>query len=263
VRAGAFLIIGGLIAARAGAADEQPICADRPGKASAPCAAPVGHFQVESGLADWALDKSDGERDTFLIIGSTAIKYGVADRSHIELDVTPWERATSRVGGAKEDASGVGDLTVRFKHEFTSPDADLQIAAYPWVKLPTANRRLSNGKAEAGIAFPIEYSIPNSPVSITLGPELDWRADEDGDGRHAAMVQVASFGVQLSRTLSLSAEIWRQWDWDPAGTVKQASADGSIAYLVNNDLQLDAGANFALNNQTPDVQVYAGVSKRF
>jgi hypothetical protein len=45
--------------------------------------------------------------------------------------------------------------------------------------------------------------------------------------------------------------------------VRQYSADVSVALLPSNDLQLDAGANFGLNRQTPDVELYAGVSKRF
>ena len=77
------------------------------------------------------------------------------------------------------------------------------------------------------------------------------------------MVQVASLGWQVSPKLNLSAEIWGQWDWDPAGTTREASADGAVAYLVSKSVQLDAGANFGLNRNTPDVELYAGVSKRF
>ena len=77
------------------------------------------------------------------------------------------------------------------------------------------------------------------------------------------MVQVVSVGWQVSDKLSISGDVWGQWDWDPMGTGNQASADGSIAYLLNSDLQLDAGANFGLNRQTPDVEIYTGVSVRF
>ena len=73
----------------------------------------------------------------------------------------------------------------------------------------------------------------------------------------------ASLGWQVSPKLNLSTEIWGQWDWDPAGTTRQASADGAVAYLVTNDVQLDVGANFGLNRNTPDVELYGGVSKRF
>jgi hypothetical protein len=52
-------------------------------------------------------------------------------------------------------------------------------------------------------------------------------------------------------------------DWDPAGTGKQASWDIAAAYQPNKNLQLDVGANVGLNSQTPDVEVYTGVSVRF
>ena len=107
----------------------------------------------------------------------------------------------------------------------------MQLALLPAVKIPTARHALGNGKWEGGLLVPIGYSIPSSPLSIGLTPELDWAADGDGHGHHAAMVQVASLGWQASARLSLSAELWGQWDWDPAGTGKQASADGSVAYL--------------------------------
>jgi hypothetical protein len=139
----------------------------------------------------------------------------------------------------------------------------VQVIAMPFVKIPIANRSLGNGKWEGGMLFPIAYSIAKSPFSIGLTPEVDWSADADGRGHHATMVQVASVGWQATDKLNLSAEIWGQWDWDTSGTTRQASADGSVAYLVNNNVQLDAGANFGLNRVTPDVELYGGVSVRF
>ncbi|HZC38391.1 MAG TPA: transporter [Sphingomicrobium sp.] len=252
-----------MIAAPAAAADEQPICADRPGRATSACTVPAGHWQIETGLADWTLQKSGGERDTSLVLGETTLKYGLTGDSDIELDVTPWQRATSSGPGFRDSASGIGDINVIYKHELTNSDGALQVTLYPYVKIPTARRSLSNGKWEGGLLIPIGYSIGKSPFSIGLTPELDWVADADGHGHHAAMVQVASLGWQVSPKLNLSAEIWGQWDWDPAGTTRQASADGSVAYLLSNSVQLDAGANFGLNRQTPDVELYAGISKRF
>ncbi|MEO8454296.1 MAG: transporter [Sphingomicrobium sp.] len=247
----------------AAAADEQSICADRPGKATSACTVPAGHWQVETGLADWTLDKSAGERDMSLVIGETTVKYGLTDRSDIEVDVTPWQHATSRGPGFRDSSSGIGDVNVIYKQGLTSPDAALQVTLYPFVKIPTAKRPLGNGKWEGGLKLPIGYAIPKSPLSIALTPELDWAADAEGHGHHAEMAQVASLGWAATDTLNLSVEIWGQWDWDPGGTTRQASADGSIAYLLSNSVQLDAGGNFGLNSQTPDVELYVGVSKRF
>jgi hypothetical protein len=263
VRAGAFLIIAGLLAARANAADPQPICTDRPGKSTETCTVPSGRFQVESDLADWTLRKGGSERETLLSIGETTFKYGLTDHSDIELDVIPWQRTTRRANGAHESASGFGDLSLIYKHMLTPRDATLQVTAYPFVKIPTAKRPIGNRKWEGGFVLPILYNIPKSPLSINLSPEVDWILDGDGHGRHAAMAQVVSLGWQVTPKLSLSGEIWSQWDWDPAGTKKQASLDASAAYLVSNDVQLDVGANFGLNRATPDVQMYVGISEQF
>jgi hypothetical protein len=252
-------IFGLELGSAASAAADQPICADRPGKATSACAVPTGHWQVETGFADWSLQKDGGEGDTALVLGETTVKYGVTGSSDIEVDVTPWQRATS----SHQSASGIGDVNLVYKQRLTSADAAVQLLAMPFIKVPTAKRALGNGKWEGGLLVPIGYAIPNSPLSIGLTPEIDWAADSDGRGHHAAMAQVASLGWAASDRLNLSAEIWAAWDWDPSGTTRQTSADAAAAYLLSNDVQLDAGANFGLNWVTPDVELYAGVSVRF
>lgn len=252
-----------LVSVRAAAADEQPICADRPGKATSACTVPLHRWQVETGLADWSLQTSGGERDTSLTLGETTIKYGLSGSSDVEIDVTPFERATYNVAGVRKSASGIGDVNVLYKQRLTSSDAPVQLVAMPYVKIPTAKHSLGNGKWEGGILLPVSYAIPKSPLSIGATPELDWAADEDGHGHHLAMQQVLDLNWQASDKLTLSAEIWGGWDWDSAGTTRQYSIDGSVAYLLSNDAQLDAGADFGLNRETPDVEIYTGVSVRF
>ena len=53
---------------------------------------------------------------------------------------------------------------------------------------------------------------------------------------------------------------------DPAGTVKQASLDLAVSWIVWDklpNLQLDLGANIGLTSATPRVQAYAGIAQRF
>jgi hypothetical protein len=263
---GVSLFIGAMlvgVSTASAAADEQPICADRPGKATSACTVPVGHWQIEAGLADWTLQKSGGERDTSLVIGETTFKYGVSDSTDVEVDITPWQRETSRFDGVHDSAGGIGDVRVIAKQRLTSADAPVQVIAMPYVKMPTAPHSLGNGRWEGGLLVPIGYSIPKTPLSIGLTPEVDWVADADGSGHHAAMEQVVSLGWAVSEKLNLSAELWGGWDWDPAGTTRQYSADGAVAYLLTKDVQLDAGADFGLNQATPDVELYGGISVRF
>lgn len=264
MRGSATIIAVALLAGSSAAvAEEQPICPDRPSKSTGPCTVPEGRWQVETGLIDWSRDKSEGERSDLAEWGSSLIKYGFGGNADFELGITPFESLTVRGAGVREHHSSFGDMLLRVKYRLTPENAPVQIAIDPFVKLPTANHQLGNGKIEGGLLVPISAPLGKGPFTLSLDPELDLLSDEDGHGRHAATQQVVNLGIQANDKLALSTELWAMWDWDPSGTGKQLSWDGSAAYLVNRDLQLDAGANFGLNRQTPDVELYSGVSVRF
>ncbi len=98
---------------------------------------------------------------------------------------------------------------------------------------------------------------------MTLGPELDLLADGDGHGRHAAVVNLVNVALAIAPRLTLIGELWTNFNFDPSGTIKQASADAALAYAVSNDLQLDVGTNLGLTRDTPDLELSAGASIRF
>jgi hypothetical protein len=259
----AAIIAGLLLATGTAAADEAPICADRPSKSTGPCTVQPGHAQIETGWIDWSRDTSGGVRTELAVFGSSLIKYGVDGRADIELGVTPLETLHVRSPGSSGHHSSVGDLLLRVKYRLTAEGAPIEVALDPFTKIPTANHHLGNGKLEGGVLVATSTPIGKSGLTLSLDPELDWIADGDRRGHHLATQQVINLGVALSDKLSVSGELWGRRDWDPAGTVTEVSADGSIAYLVGNNLQLDAGANVGLNKQTPDVELYTGVSIRF
>jgi hypothetical protein len=257
---GAMLLVVGSVAS---AADEQPICPDRPSKSTGPCTVPQGHWQIETGLIDWTRDRSDGVTTDTTVWGNTAIKYGVSSNADVELWVTPLETVGIHGAGLSEHHSSFGDMLVRVKYELTPDNAPVQVALDPFVKIPTANHRLGNGKVEGGLLMPIQIPIGKSPFTLALDPELDLLADANGRGHHFATQQVLNLGVAMSDKVSVSTELWAMRDWDPSGTGKQASWDVAAAYQPTKNLQLDAGANFGLNSQTPGVELYTGVSVRF
>lgn len=255
------LLLGGLLVlAGTALADPMPICPDRPGRGTGTCTVPKGMIQIETGLVDWTHDEAGGFSSDATAIGSTLIKYGLSERADIELGVTPL--ILLHATGTKAER-GFGDTMVRIKYALTRTDAPVTIALDPFVKLPTANRIFGNGKVEGGLTVPISAALGKGPLSLSLTPEVDWLADGDGGGHHLAMVQVVGLGLAATPRLTLGAELWGQWDWDPSGTGRQASADASAAYLVSDNVAIDGGANFGLNDQTPDAEVYAGISVRF
>jgi len=249
--------------AAAAAVDGDPICADRPGAATPACTVPAGMVQIESTFAGWAKDTSGGVRSHSLSVGDTAVKFGLTDRLHVEVQVAPYVRESAREGGVRETLSGFGDMGLAAKYRLTADDAPVQLALYPYLKIPTARRPLGNGKAEGGLIVPIEYGIPRTVLTLGLSPQIELVADEDARGHHAAMTQVAGLGASLTDRLSASAELWASWDWDPAGTVRQYGLAGSAALLLSNDVQVDAGFGIGLNRAAPDLELYSGIAFRF
>ena len=239
-----------------------PICTDRPTKANATCTVPRGKVQLETSLAGWSLTKAGGARTELLSLGSTVVKLGLTERSDLQVAVTPFVRLIVKEAGVRSHTSGFGDVVVRYKQRLTADDSRLQVAAIPFVKVPTAARGLGNDKVEGGLAVPISFAL-SGPVTMTLGPEADLLADSDRQGRHLAIVNLVNVAGPIAPGLTLIGELWSSLNFDPAGTIRQASADAAVAYAVSNDLQLDAGANLGLTGDTPDAELYAGVSFRF
>lgn len=251
-----------LYAPAASLAEESSICTDRPTKANAVCTVPVGKVQVESSLAGWSLTRSAGARTEVLMIGSPVFKLGLSGRSDLQIGFTPYAQITTKEAGARNRVSGVGDVFVRYKHRLTAEGAPVQVAAIPFIKVPTAAEGLGNDRVEGGLAVPISFALAG-PVTMTFGPELDLLANADGHGSHAALVNLVNFSVPVAPRLTLAGELWTNFNFDPDGTAKQASLDGALAYAATDVLQLDAGTNLGLTRDTPDVEVYAGASLRF
>jgi hypothetical protein len=238
------------------AADDQPICPDRPSKSTGTCTVPLGKWQVETGLVDWTHDRADGVSSDLSQWAGTGFKYGIGNSADVELWVTPLEMLSQ----GHERQSNFGDTLLRVKYELTVGNAPVQVALDPFVKVPTANHQLGNGKVEGGLLVPIAVPLGKSPLTLSLDPEVDLLADADGHGYSLATQQVVNVGYAINDKLSVSGEIWGMWQ---RGTAAQRSADAAVAYLVNKRLQIDAGANFGQNAATPDEEVYAGVSVEF
>lgn len=155
---------------------------------------------------------------------------------------------------------GVGDLFVHAKYNPVGGGA-FALVLDPFLKLPTAGGGLGNGAVEGGLVAPMSYDLGHN-WSVAITPEADLLRNASGGGMHANLVDVLGIG-RTFRNLTLGAEVWTAQNLDPAGTVSQYSADVDAAWLLDNDTQLDGGANLGLNRATPDLEIYFGISRRF
>ncbi len=250
--------------AAAPAPADAAICTDRPTKVYATCTAPAGHFQLETDAFNGAFQRLGGvTTDTWLATNPT-LKYGLTPTLDVEANIAPYVNIrTHDRSGAASTLDGVGDLYLRAKYAaYTSADGKLAVSLVPYVKAPTAKTGVGNSEWEGGSAFAVSYKL-SDVWTLALAPEVDALKDSTGSGRHVNHIEVINLGRSLPNNVTVYGELWGDWNYDPAGTLKQYSADVAVAWALRPDLRLDGGLNFGLNKYTPGVQVYAGLSKRF
>ena len=140
----------------------------------------------------------------------------------------------------------------------------MAVALVPYVKAPTARLGIGDGATEGGLIVPISFTLP-AGFSLIIDAEADDLRNASNDGRHLNTSLLASLSKGVSKTVTLSAELWSDAEFDPAGRRTQYSADLGLAWIPPKtpNLQLDGGVNLGLNDQTPGVQAYLGISRRF
>ncbi len=243
------------------ASQTAPICADRPTKSNNACTVDPGAWQLETDLFNGTFQRAGGvTTDTWLLTNPT-LKYGLAENWDIEANLVPYEIVRVHNAAGTRTLSGVGDLFLRVKYD-AIPQGAVQVGFLPYVKLPTARDGIGNGAVEAGVSVPVNIALSNV-WSLGVSPEFDALKDANGGGRHFNTSQTVVVGYALPGDLTLNAELWGDWNADPAGTVRQYSADFGVAKLLTKTFQIDGGVNFGLNRATPDVQLYAGLATKF
>lgn len=241
----------------------RDLCPDRPGKGTGTCTVDAGHFQVEMDAFDATLQHADGVTTDVYVMAAPLLKYGVTNDWDIEVGFTPFEAIHMHDTNGSDTQRGIGDLFLRTKFNLAGNEGGaLGIAFEPFLKIPTANKELGNGTVEGGALLPLAYDLGDG-WSIASTPEVDVLRNQNRDGYHADIINVVGIGRAFDGGVTLGAEAWESSELDPAGATQQYSLDFDAAWQPDGDLQLDGGVNVGLNRATPDVQIYAGISRRF
>ena len=261
----AAAIVAALLPVPATAQDLREFCGDRPGLSTPACTVDPGHLQVELGLGDWTLDKQPDSRTDTVLAGDLQLRYGIGDTTELRLGWTALghERVRDRMTGTIEHATRTGDVTVGIKQNLHNPDGKgFSIAVLPFASLPVGRQPIGAGTWGVGVLVPIEYELTDG-LQLQLTPEIDAKPDEDGNGRHLAYSNVVGLDVGLTKSLELDLELQAIRDREPEGHQTMALAGVALDYVVAERTQFDIGSTAALNRNTPDVEVYFGISRKF
>jgi hypothetical protein len=262
-----LLIMAGaltLIAGPAWAQDkERDYCPARPGLGTPACTIAPGRVSVETALADWTLDKQGGDRSDTVLLGDTSVRIGLTDAIEAQIGWTPVGIVRDRSGGTVDRATRVGDITLGLKANLLHPDGSgLSIAIQPYATLPAGKAPVGAGDWGAGVVVPVTYDL-NETLNLQATTEADAAVDQDGRGRHGAFSETIGLGIKASEAVSVTLEGQVARDEDPSGHTTQFLSAVSLAWTPKDDLQFDLGAIAGLNRDAPDLELVAGISRRF
>ena len=247
--------------------DLRSLCTDRPTKSTSPCTVDAGHWQVESDVYNYTTQTTAGATTTTQLFTNPTVKLGLTNNLDFEVNIAPWEQVSTHdaASGVITTASGVGDLFLKAKLNLLGDDGgNVGFALVPYIKVPTAPLGVGNGAVEEGVLAPIQLQLPAN-WQLVIDPEFDLLANSAGAGRHGNVSSLLSFSYPVTKSLTASLELWGDANFDPAGTITQASFDLGAAWIPAKarNFQLDGGVNLGLNRATPGAQAYIGVSRRF
>jgi hypothetical protein len=240
-------------------AGEEPICADRPGLASGPCTVPKGRVQAELAI-DWSFQDDGEERVDTLLAGDAMVRVGLDDRTELQVGITPFGLVRTRNPADVSRASGVGDVTLGVRHRMIEGET-FSAGLQGTVSLPTGGSALGAGDWGAELLVPMSRAMGESELVLT--PSIAAAVDADGNGRHLAYGIAAGAGLFLVDGLYAVLDLSLTRDEDPLGHSTEALAGLALAWTINPDLQVDAGAVIGLNRDSPDLELYVGAAKRF
>ena len=252
-----------LIAAAAPAqAELRDFCASRPGLGTPACTVDPGHVVTEAALVDWTLDNSSDTRTDTMLVGDFTVRVGLDDKTEVQVGWTPYGhvRARDKATGLVARSSGTGDVTLGIRRSLSGPNG--LVAIQPLVTVPVGGASIGAGDWGAGVILPIGFDLGHD-VQLSLTPEVDAAVNSSGSGRHLAYSGVVGLSVPLAKRLTWEMEFQSIRDEDPSGKTTKLLASTSLAWLLGTNTQLDVGSVAGVNSDSPDVEFYCGIARRF
>jgi len=235
---------------------------DRPNKSNSPYTVDAGRFQIETDILGGSYFHSRGATTRSYQFADPVLKAGLTTNTDLELGFSGYQQSITTGGGPANRATGFGDLTPRLKWNFLGNDGgNYQLAAIPYIKIPTANRKIGNGQVEGGAILVFGANLPLD-FSAVLQSEFDILKNGANNGKHANFVNLVNISHAIYGNLSGSVELASQVTGDHHST-NAYTADFALSFSLTPTLQLDAATYVGLNRDAPRLTLYTGISKRF
>ena len=248
-----------LLVAVEAAAARRELSTDRPDTTESPFTVDAGHWQIEMALVSQTRNRLDGARTRAWEFAPLNLRYGLRSDFEAGVFIAPYARVTEEPrGGSRTTAAGFGDITLRAKFNIAGNDGGSPaFGLIADLKLPTAKAGLGNGHAEGDLILPVAFELPGG-WELGAMTKADLRQRDSG-GMHLVWVNTATLGRKIFQNVSGYLELT-----SATGEGSHvATFDLGVAWKLEANTQLDAGAKLGVSRTADDGQFFAGLSHRF
>lgn len=243
---------------------------ERPSKTDSAVTIDAGHFQLETSLLNviYNDDCIGGTCTKTREWGGgavTTLRMGLTQSSEIQLlfDAYRDQTVSNKTAGTRNELSGFGDTTLRYKYNFWGNDGgDSALAGIVYTKLPTNSDNLGNDDVEGGIEFPFSIML-NDKWALGGMTQLNV-LNEQGSARDYYMGYANA--AYLSRTINDRTSAYGEFYTylgDTGDRAWQNTVDFGIVHKLTDNVQIDTGMNFGVTDAAPDTQWFAGIAYRY
>jgi hypothetical protein len=236
---------------------------DRPDKTESPYTVDAGHIQIETDLVAYTRDRSGGVTTETTDVLPFNFKIGLTNDSDIQFVYGSYShvRVDGR-GGSKDSEDGAGDLVIRYKRNFWGNDGgQTAFGVMPFIKIPTSTFKDANDDVEGGVIVPLGVDLGGG-IGLGMMTEVDiLRSEVDGDYQ-PTFINSVTLGFDLTDKLGLYTEVYTERSAE-TGAHTIVTLDAGLTYAVTENLQLDTGVNVGVTDAADDVNVFAGLSRRY
>jgi hypothetical protein len=245
----------------------RPYVPDRPNKALGPTTIDAGRFAFETDIVNHVRDKrrSDGTDFKGWSAGNILLRAGLTQNIELGIATQAYVSAKSRPDGGRgawTGLSGVGDVFLKPKIALLGNDGGaVQVALIPILKLPTAKAGIGNKSFEGSLVLPIGFTIGNGFTAV-FQTEVDMLRKPTTSGYAANFVNALNVSRAIAPNLTASVEIFTSFTGADDIT-DLVTIDTALAYMVSDNVYIDAGINWGLNRDAADFNPYIGFGVRF
>ncbi len=232
----------------------EPLATDRPGANESSAVVKPGFAQIETGIKTF----EDSNAETGTEYGGTIFRFGV---------IEGWELRLGWGGHLdSEPVSGSNDGLLGFKYSISEGDDSMtkpEMAVIVQTTVPIGDSDITSDKFDPKFLLASTHTLTDK-LSLTYNLGLGLATTEKADGSLATQsscIYTSSLGYSATEQLSFFAELYGQ-----IGLSAEDSPflfDCGLAYLLNDNSQLDLSAGAGLNSEAEDFFVSIGYSFRW